>query len=151
MLALGIKIGLGTDGAKRSDLDMFYQMRLLKAALTGYYGVPVGEAPGPYRLKMPSACRPLGKSAAWVWGREVGTLETGKKANVVLLGWPASRTSIPSQRSFPMIFSVANARDAPDVIIDGQLIVKNRVHRLLDAEEVMAKAGERLSSILARE
>ena len=50
-----------------------------------------------------------------------------------------------------MLVDVANARDVSDVIIDGRLVVKDRVHQLLDAEEVMARAAERLSSILARQ
>jgi 5-methylthioadenosine/S-adenosylhomocysteine deaminase len=148
MLALGIKVGLGTDGAKRSDLDMFYQMRLLKAALTGYYGVPVADAwtlPIQQAFRMPT----LGSAAALGLEDQVGTLEAGKKADIVLLGWREPHF-YPAQRSFPMIFSVANARDVNDVIIDGQVIVKDRVHQLLDAQEVMAYAQERLAAILAR-
>ena len=149
MLALGIKVGLGTDGAKRSDLDLFYQMRLLKAALTAHAGVPVADAvvlPIHQAFRMPTA----GSAAALGLEDAVGTLEAGKKADIVLLRWREPHF-FPTQRIFPMVFSVANARDVNDVIIDGRLIVKDRVHQLLDAEEVMAKAGERLSSILARE
>jgi 5-methylthioadenosine/S-adenosylhomocysteine deaminase len=148
MLALGMKVGLGTDGAKRSDLDLFYQMRLLKAALTAYAGVPVADAlalPIQQAFRMPTA----GSAAALGLEDAVGTLEAGKKADIVLLRWREPHF-FPAQRIFPMVFSVANARDVNDVIIDGRLIVKDRIHQLLDAEEVMAKAGERLSSILAR-
>ena len=80
----------------------------------------------------------------------LGTLEIGKKADIVLLRWREPHF-FSAQRSFPMVFSVANARDVNDVIIDGRLIVRDRVHQLLDAEEVMAKAGERLSAILVRQ
>jgi 5-methylthioadenosine/S-adenosylhomocysteine deaminase len=149
MLALGIKVGLGTDGAKRSDLDLFYQMRLLKAALTAHAGVPIADAvvlPIQQAFRMPTA----GSAAALGMEDAVGTLEAGKKADIVLLRWREPHF-FPAQRIFPMIFSVANARDVNDVIVDGRLIVKDRIHQLLDAEEVMAKAGERLSSILARQ
>jgi 5-methylthioadenosine/S-adenosylhomocysteine deaminase len=149
MLALGIKVGLGTDGAKRSDLDLFYQMRLLKAALSAHAGVPVTDAvvlPIQQAFRMPTA----GSAAALGLEDAVGSLEVGKKADIVLLRWREPHF-FPAQRSFPMVFSVANARDVNDVIIDGRLIVKDRVHQLLDAEAVMAKAGERLSSILARQ
>jgi len=95
---------------------------------------------------MPTA----GSAAALGLEDEVGTLETGKKADIVLLRWREPHF-FPAQRIFPMVFSVANARDVNDVIIDGRVIVKDRLHQLLDAEEVMARAGERLSSILARQ
>jgi len=36
------------------------------------------------------------------------------------------------------------------VVIDGRLIVKDRVHQLVDEQEVMAKAAERMQIILSR-
>lgn len=149
MLAQGIRVGLGTDGAKRSDLDMFAQMRLLKAALTAHYGVPIGDGltlPIQQAFRMPT----VGSAAALGLAGDVGALEVGKKADIVLLRW-CQPHFFPAQRPFPMLFSVANARDVNDVIIDGRLIVKDRIHQLLDAGEVMVRAEERLRSILARQ
>ena len=95
---------------------------------------------------MPTA----GKSTALGLEDTLGTLEMGKKADIVLLRWREPHF-FPAQRNFPMVFSVANARDVNDVIIDGRLIVKDHVRKLFDAEEVMATAGKRLSAILARQ
>ncbi|MCL4561922.1 MAG: amidohydrolase [Chloroflexi bacterium] len=148
MFALDMQVGMGTDGASLIDLDLFGQMRLLKFAVNARFGLPAFD---PFTLplqtlfKMPT----IYSAAALQLQDEVGTLEVGKKADIVLLNWNQPHFH-PAQRLFPMLVMVAGPRDVNDVIIDGQVVVKDRRHQLVDEEEVMAKADECLQNILRR-
>ena len=148
MLTLGIKVGLGTDGAASTDLDLFGMMRILKYAIQARFGLPIFD---PHVLttdqlfKMPT----LNSAAALQISDDVGSLRVGKKADIVLLKWDEIPFT-PAQKKFPMLVMVAGPRDVNDVVIDGQIIVKDRVHQLVDEQEVMAKAAERMRIILSR-
>jgi 5-methylthioadenosine/S-adenosylhomocysteine deaminase len=148
MLALGIKVGMGTDGASSTDLDLFGMMRLLKYAIQARFGLPIFD---PHVLttdelfKMPT----LNSAAGLQLSNDVGSLEVGKKADIVLLKWDEIQF-MPAQKKFPMLVMVAGPRDVNDVVIDGQIIVKDRIHQLVNEEEVMARATERMEIILSR-
>ncbi|NMC78041.1 MAG: amidohydrolase family protein, partial [Chloroflexi bacterium] len=148
MLTLGMKVGMGTDGASSIDLDLFGQMRLLRFAINARFGLPIFDPmtlPVTTLFKMPT----LYSAAALQLEKEVGSLEIGKKADIVLLKWKEV-PFYPAQKDFPMLVMVAGPRDVNDVIIDGQLIVKDRVHQLVDEDEVMAKADEQMKTILKK-
>lgn len=148
MLTLGMKVGMGTDGASNVDLDLFGSMRMLKYAINAQYGLPIFDPltiPITTLYKMPTQY----SAAALQLENEVGSLEVGKKADVVLLNWKEPHF-YPAQKQFPMLVMVANPRDVNDVIIDGQLVVKDRVHQLMDEAEVMAKADEHMQAVMKR-
>lgn len=148
MLTLSIKVGMGTDGASTVDLDLFGHMRLLKYAVNARYGLPIFDPmtiPIETLFKMPTQY----SAAALQLEKEVGSLEVGKKADVVLLNWKEPHF-YPAQKRFPMLVMVAGPRDVNDVIIDGRLIVKDRQHQLVDEAEVMAKAHEQMQAVLKR-
>lgn len=148
MIAMGMKVGMGTDGASSTDLDLFGEMRLLRYATNARYGLPIFDPetlPITTLFRMPT----LYSAAALQLQGAVGSLEVGKKADIVLLDWDQPQFR-PAQRLFPMVVMVAGPRDVNDVIIDGQLVVKDRRHQLVDEEEVMAKAEESLHAILKK-
>ncbi|MCL4560688.1 MAG: amidohydrolase [Chloroflexi bacterium] len=148
LLALGVIVGMGTDGASAIDLDMFPLMRLLKSAVNARFGLPTFD---PFTLPLTDLYRmPTINSAAALQLQDIaGSLEAGMKADIVLLRWMEPQF-YPAQRVFPTLVMVANARDVNDVIIDGQVIVKNRQHQLVDEKEVMRRAREQMDSILKR-
>ena len=88
-------------------------------------------------------------AAALQLDKEIGSLEVGKKADIVLLKWKEPHF-YPAQKNFPMLVTVANPRDVNDVIIDGQVVVIDRQHQLVDEDEVMMKAKERLEVIMSK-
>lgn len=148
MQALGITVGMATDGASIVDLNLFEMMRLLKFAVNARFGLPIFDPvslPIDELFRMPT----LNSAAAVGLGEVVGTIEAGKKADIVLLRWDEPHFQ-PAQRLFPMLVMVAGPRDVNDVIIDGQIVVRDRIHRLVDEAEVMARASERMKVILTR-
>lgn len=148
MMALGVTVGMATDGASIIDLNLFEMMRMHKLAINARFGLPIFD---PVSLPIDELFRmPTINSAAAVGLRDqVGTIEVGKKADIVLLRWDVPYLQ-PAQRLFPMLVMVANSRDVNDVVIDGQVIVRDGVHQLLDEAEVMAVAGEHMAQIMAR-
>ncbi|MCC6147495.1 MAG: amidohydrolase family protein [Anaerolineaceae bacterium] len=147
LLNWGVPVGLGTDGAKWADIDLFMMMRLLKSSVMAFHGIPTVDPlilPIPEVIKMPT----IGSAQALQLDEEVGSLEVGKKADITLLNWHEPHF-YPSQKVLPAIVLTACARDVNDVVIDGQWVVKDRKHQLLDEEEVMAAAQKQLKSIMA--
>src|SRR6185436_9645850 len=80
MLTEGISVSLGADGAACNNrLDMFTEMRtmaLLQKAMHGPEAIPAGRA---LRIATIDGARALGLD------QEIGTLETGKRADVIVV------------------------------------------------------------------
>jgi len=148
MVALGLKVGIGTDGASITDLNLFEQMRVLKYSINARYGLPVFD-PATLPIDILFKFSTINNAAALGIEDKVGSIEVGKKADIVLLDWLQPHF-YPSQRAFPMVVMVATSRDVCDVIIDGRLVVRDRRHQLVDEEEIMLKAKERLDFILKK-
>jgi 5-methylthioadenosine/S-adenosylhomocysteine deaminase len=145
LMALGANIGLGTDGASGNRLDLFEQMRLLKSAMHARYGLEVNDPmvlPALDTLRMAT----LGGARALMLGDEIGTLETGKKADIILIDLDAAHLS-PTAHLPKTIVAAAGPADVSDAIVDGRLLMKDR--RLLDLNEaeIRHEAGEALQRV----
>jgi 5-methylthioadenosine/S-adenosylhomocysteine deaminase len=137
MLATGIILGLGTDGAaSNNNLDLFQEMDT--AAKLGKVSTlnPVTMGAGTV-LKM-----------ATIWGakilgldREIGTLEVGKKADVIVVDTHIPHL-VPLYHPLSSLVYSASGGDVKDVIVDGKILMKDRKMRELDSEEVMARVRE---------
>lgn len=137
MLALGINIGLGVDGAaSNNNQDMFEAMKI---------GMLVHRANNidagilkPYELlEMATikSARSLG------WDNEIGSLEIGKKADIVVID-TNSIAMTPDLAPIENIVLSANGRDVNSVYIDGKLVMENRKFKTLNIEKVIKEANE---------
>ena len=114
----GVPVALGTDGAASSnDLDMFAAMRLAglvqKGRLMDASVLPAAEL---VRMATIDGARALGID------REVGSLEVGKRADLVV----TSSTSVVSQPLYDAAGSLVYALgrgDVRDVLVDGRSVV----------------------------
>src|SRR5207253_948964 len=79
---------------------------------------------------------------------EIGTLEVGKKADVIVLD-PA-RLAGPAGDPATRIVYGGGSRAVRDVIIDGRIVVRGFDARTLDAAEVRARAAEALPALAGR-
>ncbi|MCL4458297.1 MAG: amidohydrolase [Chloroflexi bacterium] len=148
MKALGTCIGLGNDGAHTADLDLFGAMRILKCAMQARHGLPIFD---PRALPVPDLFRmvTIDGARALLWDEEIGSLEKGKKADIVLLNWRQPHF-YPTRSVLQTLVMVASPRDVSDVIIDGRLVLKDREFTYLDEEAIMAAAGKQMRKILGR-
>ncbi|GBD94131.1 melamine deaminase [bacterium BMS3Abin05] len=142
MLRLGIKVSLGADGAPcNNNLDMFQEMRLaglIQKPRAGVKSLPAGEI---VRMATVGGARALGLA------HEIGTLEIGKKADLILINLNRVHT-FPMQDIYTQLVYAARATDVQTVIIDGEIVMENRELISLNHEEILARAQEELKNIL---
>ncbi|MGQ4914716.1 MAG: amidohydrolase family protein [Candidatus Asgardarchaeia archaeon] len=128
MLKMGITVGLATDGAASNDnLDMIEAMRgavfsakvsnLRASALLGYDAIKMATIWSAKALKLEN---------------EIGSIEVGKKADVILINLDALHLK-PVYDPINTIVYVATGHDVDTVIIDGKLVMHNR--RILTVDE----------------
>lgn len=133
----GIRLGLGTDGCSSSnDLDLWQTMRqaALLARLTS--GDPTcAAAPDILRAATIEGARALGM------GDLIGSLEVGKRADLVLLDLDAPHLTPVHDVAALLVFA-AGRGDVTDVLVDGRPVVRDRRSTMLDTD-VLARARAR--------
>ncbi len=138
------RLGLGTDGAaSNNDLDMFEEM--LTAALLAKHatGDPTA-APAPAVLEMAT----LGGARALGMEKELGSLEPGKRADLIVVGRSEPRLH-PLYDAVSHLVYAAKGADVRHVMVEGRVIMRDRRVLTLDAGAVLAEA-ERLRAGVAR-
>jgi 5-methylthioadenosine/S-adenosylhomocysteine deaminase len=144
MLREGARLGLGTDGAaSNNDLDMFEEM--LTAALLAKHatGDPTA-APAAAVLEMAT----LGGARALGLEAELGSLEPGKRADLIVVGRSEPRLH-PLYDAVSHLVYAAKGADVRHVVVEGRVIMRDRRVLTLDAGAVLAEA-ERLKAAVAR-
>jgi 5-methylthioadenosine/S-adenosylhomocysteine deaminase len=145
----GIDIGLGTDGpAGFGTLDIF---QVAHAARIGQQAV----AGTPYHIRGPISSEELlriatvgGARALGIAG-EIGSLEVGKRADLLLLDC----TEMDQTPVYDPLYTAATVtvgRDVQSVIIDGKLVMRNREILTVDMEALKARLARRHPEIMAR-
>jgi 5-methylthioadenosine/S-adenosylhomocysteine deaminase len=147
-LAAGAALGLGTDGAaSNNDLDMFEAMRqasfLAKHATRDPRAVPAVTA-----LEMAT----LGGARALGLDREIGSLEAGKRADLILVRMNRARQT-PMFDPVSHVVYTTRGDDVDTTIVNGRILMRGRVVRTLDAPAVLAeaeKAGDGVRAAVKR-
>ncbi|MFV0352161.1 MAG: amidohydrolase family protein [Oscillospiraceae bacterium] len=148
ILECGAEVGIGCDGASGVALDMFDQLRILKDGVLAFWGLPVFDPvvlPTKELLKMAS----LGGAAAIGHKDELGSLEVGKKADVIIINIHQPHL-LPSQNLANTLLAGASGRDVTDSIINGRMIMQNRQVLTLDEDKIMAESTSHMEQIIAR-
>ena len=139
----GVTVGLGADGAACNNrLDGFEEARLaslLARALRGQLALGALDA-------LAMATRE-GAKALHMDG-EIGTIETGKRADLVVID--PSRLAGPGGDPATRIIFGGGARGVRDVFVDGTPLVRDGLALTIDAAEVRAKAAEAHAALLSR-
>jgi 5-methylthioadenosine/S-adenosylhomocysteine deaminase len=135
MLRRGAVVGLGTDGAVSNDsLDMFGVMKacgLLQKITTGDPAAVPAERI--VRMATIDGARAIGL------GDETGSLEAGKKADLLALSLDRPEL-VPVHRVYESLVYAAGPAAVDTVIVDGRVVVdQGRLHTL-DAQAVLEEA-----------
>jgi 5-methylthioadenosine/S-adenosylhomocysteine deaminase len=136
MLAAGVNVCLGTDGAaSNNDLNMLGEMRT--AAL-----LQKGAHQDPKLLTTLQALEMATINGAKAYGMDhlVGSLEADKKADIVLLDFRKLHL-IPRHDVYAHLVYSANKADVDTVIIDGRVQLDAGRLTAFDEEALMAKVG----------
>ncbi|KUN97453.1 amidohydrolase [Streptomyces caeruleatus] len=132
LLSAGVTVGLGTDGAVSSNtLDVLGALR--QAALVHKAGgdpTAVG-AERAVRMATIEGARALGL------GDELGSLETGKRADLIVLDLSAPHLR-PLHDPWSTLAYAAHSADVRDTVVDGRVLMRDRALTTLDEEAVIA-------------
>ncbi len=129
-----IKVGIGTDGSgSTTTLDMFEEMKC-----TAY--LQKVNTLNPVAIKAYDVLKMATIEGAKVLGldKEIGTIEIGKKADLIILD--LNKTHLfPLNDIVTNIVYSANGADVRTVIIDGNIIMKDRKIYSIDEQELYKK------------
>ncbi|HEV8524510.1 MAG TPA: amidohydrolase [Terriglobales bacterium] len=134
MLAAGVRVGLGTDGpASNNDLDMFGEMATV-AKLHKVHTLDPTQLPARTVLRMAT----VGGAAALHLENQIGSLEPGKKADVILVD-TSGPNAIPYYNPDSHLAYAARADAVQTVVVGGKVLMENRQLCTLDTEEIRAQ------------
>ncbi|HYI11688.1 MAG TPA: amidohydrolase [Thermoanaerobaculia bacterium] len=145
MIKAGMEVGLGTDGpaGSNNNLDMIEEMasaaRLQKVMRNDPKAITSREV---LRLATIGGAQVLGLAD------KIGTLERGKRADVVIIDLETSRSQ-PVYSVESAIVYAASGSSVVTTIVDGRILMRRGVLLTLDEEEVIRKAMEYREEILA--
>jgi 5-methylthioadenosine/S-adenosylhomocysteine deaminase len=145
MLEGGVSVSLGADGAPCNNrLDMFTEMRTAALLQKVLHGAEVLPAQRTLRLATIDGARALGLE------QEIGSLETGKRADVIIVNLDCLHsTPRPVDIASAIVYS-AQASDVRSVIIDGQLVMLERELLTMDERAVIEQANLESRLLLER-
>ena len=134
MLARGITVSLGTDGASsNNNLDILEEMHL--AAL-----IHKADTLDPTAIPAERAVRMLTEDGARALGyTDIGKLEEGYKADITLI----DRSGLhwyPRNDTLSLLAYAANSMDVDTVLVDGNILMKHKEFVTLDIERIKADA-----------
>ena len=140
----GVQLAIGADGAPcNNNLDPWTELRhaaLLAKVRTGITTLPARRA---FKLATIDGARALGIDGL------VGSLEKGKRADLAIVRLDGPHVE-PGGDVFSRLVYACTARDVRDVMIDGELVVKNGEHQRLDRDAVLARARAQAKKLVAR-
>jgi 5-methylthioadenosine/S-adenosylhomocysteine deaminase len=135
MLAAGEPIGLATDGAaSNNNQDMFEEMDLA-AKLQKVARMDPRVLPAKQAVEMAT----VNGARALHLEKIIGSLETGKKADLILLDIGAPHAT-PMYDVYSELVYALKASDVRTVVIAGKIVMKDRQMLTLDEKEILAKA-----------
>jgi len=138
--AAGVCVGLGTDGCSSSnDLDMFAVMRLA-ANLARL----VRDDPAAIPARQVVAMATIEGARALGMAGQIGTLEVGKQADVVLLDTRAAHL-VPMRDPYTSVVFSAGRGDVTHVVVAGEVVVDDGVPTRVRAREIIESAEARVT------
>jgi len=136
--AAGMRVGLGTDGpaGSNNDLNMMEEMDLA-AKLQKTYRVDPRALGAKGALEMAT----IEGARALHMEKEIGSLETGKKADFVVLNLNVPN-AVPMYGVYSQIVYALKASEIETVVAGGKILLKDGKVQTVDEAKAMAKAKE---------
>lgn len=146
LLADGIPVGIGADGAPcNNNLDMYQEMRLTALIHKVRHGPASMDARTVLRMATMGGARVLGLEAS------IGSIEEGKLADLQLLDLDDFHT-YPSFDAdlYSRVVYAATRGDVDSVWIDGERVMREKTVRTMDKAVVLRESDRALKRLLAR-
>jgi 5-methylthioadenosine/S-adenosylhomocysteine deaminase len=135
MLRQGVNVSLGTDGAASNHSQDLFDTMKAASLLQKVHHQDAGVIK-PYdvlRMATMGGARALGLDAV------CGTIEVGKRADLILVNLDTVHNQ-PVNDIFSQIVHCAKASDVQTVIVDGEIVMRDRRLAHLDDRKIVADA-----------
>ena len=142
-LQAGLNVGIGTDGCSSNNtLNMFKEMTICSF-------VQKVNAMDPTVLPAEEILRlaTIGGAKALRWDDEIGTLEVGKKADLILVDIDKPHFAPWNNPVSDLVYS-AQGSDVKTTIVNGKLLMKDYEVLTLDVERIMAETERIARNVL---
>lgn len=143
----GISVSLGADGAPcNNNLSAFTEMRLAALIQKPIYGADVMDAKTVFKLATIEGAKALHLE------NEIGSIEIGKKADLVLLDLNSFNNSFLENENsiYSDIVYSSGLNNIHSVIINGKWLVKEYHSLIYDENEITENAKSELQKLLER-
>lgn len=146
----GIVVGLGHDDSEcNNTVDLFEAMKLA-SVIHRAHRVDASLMPAERVLEMAT----INGAKALQMEREIGSIEVGKKADIILVDLHKLRlTPLMLGKHFNVLSHLvyaAHGDDVDTVIVDGKIIMQNRVIKTVPEDEIIEKATQACQDVLTR-
>jgi 5-methylthioadenosine/S-adenosylhomocysteine deaminase len=147
-LEKGISVSLGADGAPcNNTLDMFTEMRLAALIQKPLHQPTAMPAQTVFELAT------IGGAAALGLQSDIGSLEAGKKADIVLLNlekvWNPVIQDADEQIYSTIVYS-SRPENVDSVMVDGRWLMRKGELIGIDEEKIVAESAQELQNLLKR-
>ena len=143
----GISVSLGADGAPCNNfLDIFVEMRLASLIQKPFHGPTSMTAKEVFELAT------IGGARALHLENEIGSIEEGKKADLVIIELNQIHNSLEvnEESLYSNIVYTCDHTNVQSVMIDGRWIYQNREFKTIDVNEIIRRAQEELNNLFKR-
>lgn len=146
LLAAGVTVGLGTDGsASNNDVDLFGEMDSA-AKLHKVHSLDPTVMTAGQTLAMATR----GGAEVLGCGAELGSLEPGRKADLIVLEMDKPHLTPMYHLASHLVYA-ARGSDVVHSVIDGRVVMEDRRLLTIDEEEIMAKVNEFVAELVLKE
>jgi 5-methylthioadenosine/S-adenosylhomocysteine deaminase len=142
MVEQGVTVGIGTDGAdSNNDLDLLHEAQLAALDQKGVTGDPkVLPAEKVFSILTIDGARSMGL------GEKIGSLEVGKFADLAVIDFNSANLT-PCYDYYSHLIYALSVGDAQDVMVSGQMLMKDRTMLTLDEPAIRDEANRIASEV----
>lgn len=134
LIAAGISVAIGADGAPcNNNLDGLLELRL--TALLHKHRAGPRALPAPEVVRMAT----LGGAAALGLADQIGSLEPGKRADVITVSMASARQT-PMYDPISHLVYVTHGDDVRTTIVNGKILMRDRTVLTLNEADVLSEA-----------
>jgi len=145
MITHGVNVGLGCDGGPSNNCyDLIREMKLASLIQKVRLADPtVMSAEDVLEMATVNGAKALGME------KEIGSLEVGKKADLVLVRMDKPHLT-PTLNPISHLVYSGEGSDVDTVIVDGEILLEQRQVKTLDESKIIQEANRRAEKLLER-
>ncbi|NQS91778.1 MAG: amidohydrolase family protein, partial [Chloroflexi bacterium] len=146
MRQAGVKVALGTDGQAVNCGQEMLDVLKWAANLQKANSLNANVLPPDDVIRM--ACN----NGAYAFGQpdQIGSLEPGKKADLIMVDLDDPRMSVPTLNLPSLLVNFSKAEDVSTTIVNGKVLMRDKEILFLDEEELVMEFKQARAALLER-